>query len=417
MDNKTKGAWIVHHAEKIKNVINADTEFEQINFAGKCGSFLSSLASDNQEFLSDARVKALAKAANINKKTDLPAILKELERQRVISLGKGGLEVLGINSSSILEHTSRIFIESKPEQAEFAAIELSEVCSKSPIDEKKAKEYISDSFKLDTEDTISLFNNVEVIGFVDSETTHNKSKLLFNGNLFRGIDTNKTYNILKSFSPSDTKKLEELDDMLSKEGCLNATHAKRILGDDLFIKMQSIALFDVNIVGNENGTHEFITKPSAFNKYSSSSVEDAFDLAKAFVTSLTYGMTSSAHNRGRIQMITQLLNKLIRGEWVGPATAIGQDYQILEFKGVVKVEKVIGNRCKMKLLKKDVGQLALQVINEGDASQYSLESLPGASITSYAAPEQTRHLVRKNQTITMKKNVGEILNQLRTGAF
>lgn len=417
MDNKTKGAWLVHHAEKLKAVTNADNEFEQINFAGKCGVLLSSLSADSQGFLEKNRIDALARAANINIRTELPVFLQELERQRLINQGKGGIEILGMSSGSVLEHVTRIFDESKPASKEVAAVTLAENCSKAPMAEVRAKEEIGDTYNLDNTDVGNLFHNAECIGFIDSEVAYGNNKLLFNGNLFRGADAKKTYSIVNSLSQEEARKLQEVNDMLAKDGCLSATVVKNILGEKLFVKAQSVAIFDVNAVGNESGQHEFVTRPSAFNKFSNSTVEDAFDLAKAFVTSLTYGMTSSAYNRGRIQMITALLAKLIRGEWVGPATAIGQDYQVLEYKGVVKVEHVSGNRCRMKLLKREVGELALQVINDGDASQNSLESLPSVAVTAYQAPEKNRQLVRKNQTATMKQNVGEILEQLRTGGM
>ncbi|MGF1718266.1 hypothetical protein L4D08_25755 [Photobacterium chitinilyticum] len=417
MDKKTQGAWIVNHAEKLKTVTNADNEFEQINFAGKCGVLLSSLSADDQAILDEKKVGALARAANINIRTELPAFLTELERQRLISKGSNAIEVLGMGSGSILEHASRIFEESEPESKELAVIELAERCSDLPMDESVAKEYIGDSYKLTNKSVNDLFHNVDCIGFVDSEEAYSGNKLLFNGNLFRGTDTKKAYSIISSMSTKDASKINELNDMLTKDGCVTVHTAKQLLGAELLEKAHSIALFDVNSIGNESGQHEFVTKPSAFNKYSNSTVEDAFDLAKAFVTSLTYGMTSSAYNRGRIQMITALLDKLIRGEWVGPATAIGQDYQVLELKGVVEVEKAFGNRCRMRLLKREVGRLALQVITEGDASQNSLESLPSVSATNYKAPEHNRQLSRKNQTVTMKRNIGEILNQLRTGSI
>ncbi|MEZ9501144.1 hypothetical protein AB4154_00670 [Vibrio sp. 10N.286.51.B11] len=417
MEKKTQGAWLVHHAEKLKTVTNADNEYEQINFAGKCGILLSSLSSDSQEQLDETRVNALSRAANINVRTELPAFLDELERQRIISKGTGAIEVLGMGASSVLEHTSRIFDESEPTKKEVASLELSEDCSQQPMDEKTEKQKIGDNFSLSKSDINQLFHNAECIGFIDSEEAYGNNKLLFNGNLFRGSDTKKAYSIITAMSSQDSIKLKEVNDMLTKDGCVSASIIRKVLGDELFSKAQSIALFDVNAIGNERGQHEFVTKPSAFNKYSNSTVEDAFDLAKVFVTSLTYGMTASSSGRGRIQMITALMHKLIRGEWIGPATAIGQDYQILELKGVVKVKKVSGSMCKMKLLKKEVGQLALQVINDGDASQNSLESLPAVSVTTYAAPEQTRQLSRKNQTAPMKRNVGEILNQLRTGGI
>jgi len=285
MDKKTQGAWIVHHAEKLKAVTNADNEFVQINFAGKCGVLLSSLASDSQSQLDNQRVNALAKAANINFLTELPTFINELERQKLISKGSSAIEVLGMGAGSVLEHTSRIFNEAEPESKELAAIQLSEDCSQSPMDESVAKESISDVFRLNSQHTDVLFHNVECIGLVDSELTYSNNKLLFNGNLFRGGDTGKIYSIISSISEEESSKFIELNQALSKDGCLSSTFVKKILGESLYIKAQSIGLFDVNAIGNESGQHEFVTKPSAFNKYSSSTVEDAFDLAKAFVTS------------------------------------------------------------------------------------------------------------------------------------
>ena len=72
-------------------------------------------------------------------------------------------------------------------------------------------------------------------------------------------------------------------------------------------------MFDVNVVGNESGKNYFVTRPAAFSKFTNTIADDALDLAKALVASLTYGMTVSSYYRGRIQMIS--------GGSVGPATA------------------------------------------------------------------------------------------------
>ncbi|MFY8298708.1 hypothetical protein AAEU28_08065 [Pseudoalteromonas sp. SS15] len=417
MDNKVQGAWLVHHSAKLKNVTNGDLEFEQISFAGKCGTLLSSLSADSQKQIPDSSVQALARAANIHPKLELPGIISELENQKLILKGEGGIEVLGMTSSNTLEHTFRIFDESSPHPKEKAAIELAEKCSDLPIREKEAKEYISDSYKLNNSDTEILFKNSECIGFVDSEQAYGNNKLLFNGNLFRIEDTKKTYAVLNSLSDAEASKINEINGLLQKDGCISVNLAKRVLGEDLFAKVHSIALFDVNTIGNESGTHEFLTKPSAFNKFSTKAIDDAFDLAKAFVTSLTYGMKQSHSGRGRIQMINLLVGKLLRGEWIGPATAIGHDYQALELKGVVKVEKTSNGLFRMKLEKKEVGRLALQVINDGDASESSLDALPAANVSIYQPPETARELERKDQTPQLKQNISEILDQLRTGGI
>ena len=48
MENRTEGAWIIHHAKKLQEVTSA-SDFEDIQLAGKCGLLLSSLAASEQE--------------------------------------------------------------------------------------------------------------------------------------------------------------------------------------------------------------------------------------------------------------------------------------------------------------------------------------------------------------------------------
>jgi hypothetical protein len=110
------------------------------------------------------------------------------------------------------------------------------------------------------------------------------------------------------------------------------------------------------------------------------------------------------------------MQKLINGEAVGPATAIGHDYKLLEMRGVIQVIPASKGMFNMKLLKKDVGKLALKVIMDGDVSTEALP-LPSASVISYDGPEQTRSYQRKSQTPQLKSSVGDLLYQLRTGAM
>ncbi len=46
------------------------------------------------------------------------------------------------------------------------------------------------------------------------------------------------------------------------------------------------------------------------------------------------------------------MRKLVNGFEVGPATAIGEDYRLLELKRVIQLRDAGNNRYFMKLLKK-----------------------------------------------------------------
>src|SRR5258708_2703031 len=123
MDDKTKGAWLIHHAKKLQRSTNQD--FDQIALSGKCGILLSAISGANQGQLDVQRIQALAKANQISPRTELPVLLQELERQRLVERKADRIEVLGLTSSSVLDHAVKIFNEASPEAHEHAVVELS----------------------------------------------------------------------------------------------------------------------------------------------------------------------------------------------------------------------------------------------------------------------------------------------------
>lgn len=415
MEKKTKGAWLIHHGRKIQATTNQD--FDAIAFAGKCGTLLSAISAEHQSKISPKRLDALAKANHISPKTEAPAILIELERQKLILQSPGGIEVLGLTGQAVLEHTSTIFDESDHEAYEDAVIDVSEIASESPVTDKIASEYLSDIYKLSNSEVNSTLQLGGSIGFFDSEKISSTEKLIFNGNLFRRDEAKKINAVLSSLKSEESRLLVELNSKLQASGCLPLAVVTHILEKELFSRLHSIGMFDVSVVGNESGKNYFVTRPAAFSKFTNSIADDALDLAKALVASLTYGMTVSSYYRGRIQMISALMNKLIAGGTVGPATAIGNDYQALEYKGVVEVTPAAGGMFTMSLLKPEVGRLALSVIQDGDITGESIAQLPGAKVTEYINPEVTREVQRKDSTEAVKLSARNLLSEIRKGGL
>lgn len=144
MKKTTKGAWIIHHANKLSST-NAAADFDQINFAGKCGTMLSALATSSQSSLDTSKVEALAKTAGVSVRTELPAILTELEKQRLINQGNSGVDILGLTTAKTLEYTATIFDDSGPSSEEQASIALSEKASELPIEQSTLMPFIQDT--------------------------------------------------------------------------------------------------------------------------------------------------------------------------------------------------------------------------------------------------------------------------------
>lgn len=68
----------------------------------------------------------------------------------------------------------------------------------------------------------------------------------------------------------------------------------------------------------------------------------------------------------------------------------------------------------MKLLKKEVGILALEAIRKGDVSEQSLKELPSAAVTRFQSPEFNREKKRREQLGANPKATNDMLVILRT---
>ncbi|WP_296275364.1 hypothetical protein [Pseudomonas sp. UBA7530] len=419
MDKKTKGAWLIHHTNKLQGVVNQQG-YEKTYVAGKSGVLLSAISADDELTIDRSRLEALAKASSINVMLELPTLLDRLRSQELIDVSaSGAVAVYGVTAATVLQHTTDVFNNLEPTQTEEAAIALAELASFSPVDSKEALLKISDEHKLARAESDQLLFDCDQIGFVESEQYGKEQKLLFNGNLFRRGTADKIVAVMNSLSPAEMASFNDFNELLKKKACIDVESAQKMLGLPLFQKTCAVGIFDISVVSNDSVNAGFVTLPSAFSKFSNSMVDDALDLAKAFLSSITYGITKSNYARGQIRMVEALLGALVRGESVGPVDAIAQDYRILEMKGVVKVyqgSKKGRTGPMLKLLKKEVGELALEAIKKGDVSEHSLSILPSAAVTRFNGPEVNRVVIRRKQVASSPKSTNDILSALRTGA-
>jgi hypothetical protein len=418
MDKKTKGAWLIQHGAKLNNVNAAS--YETTETASKAGILLSSISREKEIKVSIERVHALAAAQGISK-IEATGLLGILQKRRLIDLPKSNTEVavLGVTTEKTLEHAVDIYTSLGPTSYEDSSLEMSEWASDKPFHIDLMKERLSDEFKLNALDVDRVIDDAEMIGFVDVEHISKTEKLLFNGNLFKKDEVKKANRILETLTAGEQASIRDVRAMLGNLGCVALTTVRSVLGEKLYQKVSSIGLFDINIISNSAGETGFVTLPSAFSKYSSSMIDDAFDLAKAFVASITYGITKSSDYRGRIMSPTILLETLIAGRVVGPVHAISQDYKLLEAKGVVSVTNGTNPRngksgWLLTLLKKEVGELALGVIENGEVSSQSVPAISGI-LDTYKGPESNRVVERKKQVAANPKATNDIIMRLRIG--
>ena len=410
---ETLGAWIVHHGRKVAMATYGASEFPSIDEAAKAASLLSSFGETQTASLTMTEATAVAKACGLNPRMELEPLLNLLAKRRLIERKGDTIDVIGITTRAVLTHAADIFLDSDPSNPEKASVTLAERVSEAPLPRRAAIEYISNSHGMRTRDTEDFVSRSEGIGFVDVEGAK-ASRILFNGNLFRRDSVAKTKNVLDSLSSAEQRKLREFGDTLRNQGCLEKSESESILNANLFERLIAAGVYDVNTVSNDAGEHVFVTSPDSFHKFVNPMVDDCFDMAKALVSALKYGMTMRAGSMGRIHSIRLLLKKLIQGRAVGPATAIGMDYRVLELHRVVQIIPD-GNLFSMRLLKKEIGMLALDVLTRGGANVTALGTLPGAPMTNYAGPEDGRIRTRKRQGQRSRRDTQDILASLRGG--
>jgi len=412
--DETTGAWIVHHGHKLQADQGGASEFPALDGAAKAGLLLAGMAASDQTDLSRAEVTAIAKSTKLNPKTELQFALEALKKREVIDISSSGaVSVLGVSSRQVLRETARVFDYLEPSSEETAAVDVAEETSDSPKRLSDEVARLSDKYAMKKADAVDFLRRAEEVGFVDSEGEAT-DRLLFNGNLFRRDAVAKTKIILDSLKPAESALVADVTARLNAAGCLEVSVVRGILGNALFEKLRAAGFYDVNTVSNDQGDHSFVTAPAAFHKFVNPMIDDAFDMAKALVAALSYGITRSTSSRGRIMMPSVLIGALVSGREIGPATAIGEDYRVLELHRVIKLRNAGSGRYFMRLLKRDIGELAVQVLTQGGQATNVLGMTPAsAPMSGYIGPESDRSSMRRRQGAASKKHTNDVLQTLR----
>ena len=254
---------------------------------------LAGLAASDQSQLSREEVIAIAKSSRLNPKTELQFALDKLKEREVIDVTPAGaVSVLGVSSRQVLRETVKLFEGLEPTSEERAALDVAESTSGTPKKVGDEAARLSDAYKLAKSEAVDFLRRAQEIGFVDSEG-EGADRLLFNGNLFRRDGVKKAKVILDSLKADEKARVTDVEAKLTNTGCVEVATVRHTLGDALFEKLRAAGFYDVNVVSNVQGSHAFVTAPAAFHKYVNPMVDDAFDMAKALVAALSYGITRS----------------------------------------------------------------------------------------------------------------------------
>ncbi len=409
MDKSTQGAWLLAQSKSLDVVTGASAaRLETIAYAGRIGRLYNLLRrnvpTDPNPTLSAGTVKTICQLNNIDRSTREKGLDVLATTGRIDVARNGAVSVLGATTTAVLETTADLFAEAGPTSEEEAVLDLSERVATKPLDRDHATELIADTYAIPNNNAITLIDLCKNTAIFDEEATSHRP-ILFNSNTFRdGQYASKAHRVLQTLSPTESQRLADLQGQLTREGALYENDVKTMLGATLYNRLISVGLFDRMEISSTDEAVGYVASPNDFQKYGRPFEDDPIDDAKALLASLTYGRTRSHRHRGRITLPDALLQALIAGREVGGhigVRAIGEDYRELERRQVVQVTPRPNNpsRFTFRLLKKDVGELALTIVRGGTAAEEAV-LLSGAPAAAFKGPHTSRTEVRERNTVS-----------------
>ncbi|ERK28420.1 hypothetical protein [Clostridium intestinale] len=374
MDKITKGTWIINSTKHLLDTKKTTLElnsFESTEEAGKTGILLGRLVADNQEIVSGEKLRVFARQSGISS-PEMSMYAKRLKHVGMVdyqedAMGKiSELEVYCFSMQDAINVTTNLFEESQPSECEEASIISLQSTYELPRSKRELMEEICCK-DIDEGIANEVLELQQTFGLVKSDEIDNEN-IFYNEYAFTGdaIKIKKAINNLNG-SQKDTVNYV-LDKVSSSQGyLLENFKADKEIDISVLQVMEGVGLLDGITVKSRFGEATFYTTPQLKGQGVGSFdlSTDVFHKAKILLSCLKFGQLKSVNGRGKIRttnMMLNIINKLIEGQKVGPCTAIGQDYQLLELDGVISTVSHAGGMYYMTLRQKEVGILVKQMI-------------------------------------------------------
>jgi hypothetical protein len=428
MDELEKGTWILNsikHLSQVRTNVPELSYFEATEQSGKAGMLLSRLVSDQQEEVPGPTVKVFARESGITSGELMP-VLEKLKGQGKVDFtldGKGALKTLEVYSFSArdaIETTAKVFDQVGPSDHEQASIISLEKTFRLPHYRSELLEKIASAGFKDSvaSATVDMQDSLQLV----RASKEGLEPLYYNEYAFAS-GPQRVAKALKTLPDIDRHAVEQIQEIVEAAPGFPLDGLARKYSGDLLGMMEGVGLIDAVSVHSEFGEATFVTLP----QLSGSSIvppvlsADVFHKAKVLLSCLRFGELKSVYARGKIDTnakMSNIVNKLNRGDWVGPCTAIGQDYQLLEKDGVIATKPARSGMYYMKLRQREVGMLVKQMLEIKRVNpdiDIELQQLLKKQPNSYTIPEHRRSQMDAKQVIGVSKIREKILQSLRTG--
>lgn len=399
---------------------NIAAYFGATRLAGRLGLFLSSLRS--QRKMEWRKFVALAASSFI----DTPTLKLNLNPWLV---SQGFVEVQGTNDAdavicnvvdydAILRSTSDFFRSLGPTQEEMLVLEILDHGIRAPTTKSDAFNVLSSQSEEVVSRALDLASGYSIVKVLDS---YDMKEPVFYSPLIWGDNIAKAGRALSHLDNTKRSLLLQLVESIRGYQGVPETAAKNWAAKqgepDLVEFAVGLGLLDrTEILTKEGGTTSFLTTPHLYGELAATHGKDVCDRVRLFLDSIRHGQHYGQWFTGKIQDPVALLGKLIDTGEIGPCTAIGRDYVLVEKAGVVKVKSSSSRPglFMMHLVQKDTVQLIRDVLQKKDRPPDMSVAVRGGTPGQdrFISSEQTRASVGKLPE-PMREAEAEMIRKLR----
>ncbi|WP_080837099.1 hypothetical protein [Cohnella massiliensis] len=428
MDKLTKGTWIVNtikHLAEIKQNTTELTYFEATEQAGKAGALLGRLVADKQEIVPYQHARIFARQSSISG-GELTTYLDYLRQAGKVDyivdeMGKPKeIEIYCFSGKEALETVSTIYDKLEPQVEEQASLIGLNHTFELPRVPDELKEYLTKN-GVSEESAATTIELQKTFGLVKA-SGEGSDQVLYNEYSFNG-DPQRVAKALSALDSDERDMVMEVQRLVSETPGFLIEDIPSTIKPHIVEMMEGVGLLDGVTVESAIGAATFLTTPQLRGQGvgSFSLSEDVFHKAKILLSCLRFGQTKSSFGRGRISTIEKMLNivnKLLRGEWVGPATAIGEDYALLEMDGVIQTTPAEPYGFYMKLRQREVGELVRQMITYNKVAleaESNIGDLLKEQPSRCVIPETRKNQIIAKSTAPVEALRSKMLSTLRTG--
>lgn len=428
MDKLTKGTWVVNtikHLGDLKQNTSELSYFEATEQAGKAGAFLGRLVADQQEIIDINSAKIFARQSSITP-GELNTYLGYLKSEEKIDystdiLGRPKeIEIYCFSGREALEAVSSLYDKLEPRDEEQASLLSLDETFAMPRYPEELKEFLM-TCGVNEECAENTLQLQQTFGLVKS-SKKGADTVLYNEYSFNG-DPHKVTKALSALKDSEREMVQETQRIIAENPGFLFENIPDNIKPEIVLMMEGVGLIDGITVQSPVGSATFFTTPQLKGQGlgSFNLSEDVFHKAKILLSCLRFGQTRSTSGRGKISTLEKMLNiinKLLRGQWVGPATAIGEDYVLLEIDGVIQTRPANPYGYEMKLRQQEVGELVRQMITYNKIAfeaEGKIGDLLNHQPTGCIIPETRKNQILAKSTAPVEAVRNKLLLTLRTG--